>query len=139
MANQVLPVVKLFFVCEEAAFDPDAAAYRILAPTHALAMPPGVTEKFECERFDCFAQVSDALGTFRFTVQVLHGDVEAVVYESGPLEHSFPVRSRLGVTDLVFRMRRVRFRRPGLYRVRLMCHHVPLAEGETWLRVFGGA
>jgi hypothetical protein len=89
MAAQILPVVKLFFVCEEAAFDPDAAAYRILAPMHALAMPPGVVSKFVCEQFDCYAQLSDALGAFRFSVQVLPGDADVVVHTSDSAHLSF--------------------------------------------------
>jgi hypothetical protein len=138
MSNQVPPVVKLFFPCEEAVFDQDAVAYRLLAPFHTIIMPPGVHEKYECERFDCYAQLSDALGTFRFAVQILAGDVDVVVYESAPLPMSFSPRSRLGIFDVVFQLRRVRFRRPGFYRLRLLCNHMPLQDGEMWLRVLGG-
>jgi hypothetical protein len=138
MANHLLPVGKLFFPCEEAVFDTDAAAYRILGPMHTIVMPPGVTEKFESDAFSCYTQLSDAIGAFRFTVQILPGDVDVVIYETAPIPMTFSSRSRLGVFDLAFRLHRVRFRSPGLYRVRLLAHHVPLPEGEAWLRVLGG-
>jgi hypothetical protein len=139
MANHLLPVVKLFFACEEATFDHDAAAYRLVAPLHALVMPPGVTEKFECEGFDCYAQLSDAMGTFRFSVQVLPGDLDVVIYQSPSIQLTFTPRSRIGAFDVVFRLRRVRFRQPDFYRVRLMCNHTPLPNGLIWLRVLGGS
>jgi hypothetical protein len=138
MAEQLLPVVKLFFPCEEAEYDPDAAAYRLLAPLHAIAMPPGVDARYECERLDCYAQLSDAIGTFRLAVEVLSGDADVVVYRSRPVAITFTPAARIAVFDVAFRLARVRFRTPGLYRLRLVCNHAALPDSEFWLRVLPG-
>ncbi len=130
--------MKLFFPCEEAEFDPDAAAYRLLAPLHALVMPPGVLTRFECERIECYVQFSDALGTFHIAVEVLPGTADVVAYRSRPVTVTFAPTARLAVFDVVFRMTRVRFRNPGLYRLRIVCNHAPLPDSEFWLRVLPG-
>ena len=138
MAEPLLPVVKLFFPCEEAVYDDDAVAYRLLAPFHTLVMPPGVVSRFECDRFDCYIQVSDAIGTFRLAIEVLPGDADVVIYRSRPTEMTFARAARLGVYDVVFRMTGVRFRTPGMYRLRVIANHAPLADSEFWLRVLPG-
>ena len=138
MANQILPVVKLFVVCEEVSFDTESAGYVLRIPLHNVALPGDTTFPFEWDRLDCYAQLSDAVGTFRFAVEVLPEAADTVLYRSSPVELMFPVRGRIMVFEQHFRLTDVRFPRPEVYRVRLVCNHAPLPNAEATIRILGG-
>ena len=46
MADSVLPVVRLFFPCDNAVIDLKDMKWSLTNPWHTVAMPPGVREKF---------------------------------------------------------------------------------------------
>lgn len=139
MAAPVIPVVRLFFACERAVYRPKYRAYSLIAPLPALSLPPGTPFPYEAPDFACYAQLSDALGTFRFAVEVRYEDADRVLVRSGSCELTFSPRGRISCQDVVFPFSGVRFPGAGLYRLQLMCNHVPLRDGQTDLRVLGGS
>jgi hypothetical protein len=138
MAEQLLPVVKLFFPCEEAVYDAPASRYTIYGPLHTVALPSAAAFPFAWDDLPCHAQLTDAIGTFRFSIELLAEATDVVSRRSPPVALTFPVTSRIAVVETVFRLTEMRFQSPGLYRLRLMCNHRPLADGEVSLRFLGG-
>lgn len=139
MAEQLLPVVKLFFPCEEAVYDAAAYRYTIYGPLHTVALPSAAVFPFEWDELPCYAQLTDAVGTFRLSVELLAEDADVVLRRSPPVEITFRPNARLTVHEVVFRLTDMRFPSPGAFRLRLVCNHLPLTDGEVTLRFLRGS
>lgn len=135
MANQLLPVVRLFFPCERADFSPDEQAYVLTGPLAAVGLPTGASFPYECLPFSCYTLLSDAVGTFGLSIAVLYEDSDRVLYRTGTAQITFPPRGRIVARDVAFILEDVRFPRAGLYRLQLMCNQVALPDGFWDLRV----
>ena len=138
MANLLLPVVKLFFPCEDVTFDPDQQGFVLHLPVHAIAPPTGAIFPYECQSFACYAMVADAIGTFTFKVAVMYEGAERVLARSAGVRLTFSNKVRIAVQEFAFVLSGLRFPKPGLYPLVLLCNETPLPGGEFHLRVLGG-
>lgn len=138
MADLLLPVVKLFFPCEEATFDQDRLGLVLAVPFQAIAIPTNAAFPYECSSFVCYAMLSDAIGTFRFSVAVMYEESERVLTRTAGVTLTFGTAARFGTQDFAITIPVVRFPRPGVYSLQLMCNELPLENGAFALRVLGG-
>jgi hypothetical protein len=138
MSLKLLPVVRLVLPCESAVFDGNRQGYVISVPLHAVGSAPDAPFPVTAPPFFCYVQLTDAVGTFRFSITVMYEGSERVLYRTKSVERTFTERGRLGVADVAFVIRGVTFPRPGLYPIHVTCDEILLDSGDAAMRVWGG-
>lgn len=137
MADRVLPVVKLFFPCDEATYDPSDEKWVVRHPYFTARMPEGVTENFGALEVWLYAKITDAVGDFALVVE-MYNEAGGRIARSAPVARHFPGGGQLDESDEVFVLRRVPFRKPGIYRFKLLANHAETQGGTVDLRVLPG-
>ena len=138
MANRVLPVVRLFFACDSAVQDLADEKWSLKNPWHTVQMPLGVTKKFGQEVIWLYAQLTGGVGDFNMTVELDDFDTDTRIGEPSQPEPWAFVGGQLPAVELVFRMDRVPFPKPGLYVFKLNANDAELEGGTSELRVLPG-
>jgi len=127
MAERIRPVVDLLFACDDARYDLESERWVLTNPWYAVTLPPGAAFPFVAEEFWVYAQLADGLGQFDLAVEMRHlvNDGPPRVMGWSPVTRlPFRVGDRLDAIKTAFALRRVPFREPGVYEIRV------LAEGD---------
>lgn len=135
VASVVKPIVRLFFPCEEALYDPVHGKWSLTNPLHTIEMPPGVQSDYVTDEFWLYAQLSGGVGTFNISVQLVE-ESGVILRRTVPL--SWTMTGGFEVVQEVFQMPPTRFPRPGVYALKLIANHAELDGGISFLRVLGG-
>lgn len=138
MANRVLPVVRLFFPCDQAVLDLTDMKWSLKNPWHTVQMPPGVSEKFAQRELWLYAQLTGGLGDFNLAVELRDGDTGARIGRPSQPERFEFVGGRLTAVEVVFKMVNVPFPKAGHYVFKLLANHAELEGGTSELRVLPG-
>lgn len=117
--SPIPPVVRQFVPCREITCDTAVTPnrYALVDPFHVLRPPPELGYPFRFDEMWVFSQLTNAVGPHDLTID-LSWDLDT---EVRPLR-TFRVlmaSDRLGVRNFAVRLRRVPFRRPGIYEFRL--------------------
>jgi hypothetical protein len=137
MANVVLPKVRMFIPCLAIDLEADKPV-TVYSPLHTIRMAPGVTEKYLLNEMWFYIVLTDAVGTFRLTVE-LYDMEEIVLRKSKPEQVAFVGGAQLNLKEMRVQMKAAPFARPGLYEFRLIANHAHLEDGGTaLLRVLEG-
>jgi hypothetical protein len=137
VANVVLPIVRLFFPCEEATLDLNDEKWLLKNPLHTVEMPPGVQANFVVDGIALYAQFTGGVGSFNLSVQLVDDSSGVVLGVSRP-PISFHMPGGSDIFEEVFEMPPLRFPHPGVYQIRLIANHASLENGAAWLRVLSG-
>ena len=144
MAERIRPVVHLLFACDDAVCDLQTGRWTLSNPWHAVTLPPGATFPFRADEFWVYVQLAGGLGSFDLAVEIrrLVDDGPPRVVGWSPVSRiEFPADARLLAIDTAFALRRVPFREPGLYEIRVLADGdgpggwAPLAGATFVLRV----
>jgi hypothetical protein len=135
----VLPVVRLFFPCDEAALDLADMKWSLKNPWHTVQMPAGVTEKFGQRELWLHAQLTGGLGEFNLTVELRESDSGVRIGRPSPPERFEFVGGQLAAVEVVFHMVNVPFPTPGHYTFKLLANRAELEGGLSELRVLPGS
>lgn len=135
----VLPVVRLFFPCDEAVLDLADMKWSLKNPWHTVQMPPGVTERFGQRELWLYAQLTGGLGEYKLTVELHDMDSGVRIGNPSQPERVEFVRGQLQAVDVVFRMVNVPFPKAGHDVFKLLANHTALQGGTAELRVLPGA
>jgi hypothetical protein len=138
MADRVLPIVRLFFPCDDAVLDLQDMKWSLKHPWSTVAMPPGVRENFGQEFIWLYAQLVEGVGEFMLSVEMRDYETGQWLGRSRPEPWDFAGGDQLAVHEVVFEMVNVPFPRPSLYVFQVMANHAELEGGTAFLRVFPG-
>jgi hypothetical protein len=138
MANQVLPIVRLFFPCDSATLDLADNKWTLKNPWHTVGMPAGLTERFIQPEIWLYAQLTDGLGKFNLVVEMRDSESQTIIGRSRPEPRDFQGGQQLLAVEVVFKMTNVPFPRPGVYEFKLLGNYAPLDGGSAFLRVLPG-
>jgi hypothetical protein len=138
MADRVKPIVDLLFPCDGVDFNDKTGRYTLHHPWQStVQMPAGVTEDFILVELCVFAQVLDGVGEFQFSIEV-RNEAGLRVARSQRVTHEFGINERLTATQFAFRLQKVAFAKPGVYRIHLLAGEAELENGFKDLRVLPG-
>lgn len=148
MADRVLPIVRMLFVCSDAAYlmvDEKSKLWKwqLTEPLSVVRFPPGVTGNFDVERLWIYAQFAEAVGEFDLCVRmqrIKHDDgnesaEKTVNVESDVRRIDFGDFDRLETVDFAFEMTMVPFDTSGVYRFSVWSNYAQLPGQTTDLRV----
>jgi hypothetical protein len=124
----VKPKLRFALLCSHVDFDANGLPFALNEPIHTLQIPPGSTGGYHPPPLALYCQLEDALGTFRFSVQVRDENGFVVNPNEPPVTLSFsPTANRLVPLEQVFEVD-ITFPLPGVYFVHLICNHRSLNE-----------
>jgi len=130
----VVPKLRLAVLCAHIEFDGNGIPFQLQELLHTVQPEAGKAFPFEPPPMYLYAQVEDALGSFRF--RVVTRDEDGIEGNRTPqMDVTFDgVLNRLIPTELTFELNGFRFPRPGIYSFHLICNHASLSdprEAET--------
>lgn len=134
MADRVLPLVRLMFLCDTAAIDLADMTWELKNPWLEIALPPGVRFPFRHDGVCVYAQLTDGLGSFDVRVemrQLMDNGGRRTIGVGASTRVEFPAHRRLFASDVVFEIKRVPFREAGLYEFYLASDVGEQLEGQT--------
>ncbi len=70
MAEKIKPIVRLFFLCEEAQLELEESKWILINPLHTVWMPEGITENFKQEELWAYVQFSGGSGRFYLSIHM---------------------------------------------------------------------
>lgn len=109
------PVLRHFLVCRRPF--PLDAEYREAMMRVVFALRPTVPYPFRLSELHTFVQVSDASGTFAFSVEMYRSGLPELLAATEDADYTFP--DRLAVFSFFRGFEQLPFREPGLYEFRL--------------------
>ena len=127
MADRVLPLVRLMFLCDTAVIDLADMSWELKNPWLDLTLPTGVRFPFRHDKICVYAQLTGGLGSFDVHVEMrqLMDNGRRTIGAGTSMRIEFPTNQRLFVSEVVFEINRVPFREAGLYEF-----YVASDEGE---------
>ncbi len=135
MADRVLPMVRLFFPCEDAALDIESAAWILTEPLHTVWIPRESLGRFSVNDLWLCAQLTDGVGEFNLSVE-MRNEAGIRVGRSKPSRQAFPGGEQLAVLEVVFHLKDVPIHQPGIHEFRVVANHADdLHGGVVSLRV----
>jgi hypothetical protein len=150
MADRVLPIVRMLFVCNDAVFhQADDKAnlwqWQLTEPLTSVRYPPGVMGNFDVEQLFLYAQFTQGVGEFDLCVQMqrieFDGVTEAIshsIAKSDLRRIDFGGIDRLDTCDFVFDLTMVPFDAAGIYRFSVWSNYIQLPGATAELRVLDG-
>ena len=132
MADRVPPIVRLVLPCDDASLDLADEKWVLKNPWAAVGVPPGERFPFRLADAWVYAQFGEGVGTFELAIQVRHvrdDGSRRTVGSGGVTRLTLPGGNALVVYDMVFHLRRLPFRGPGLYEFALIAD---AGEGGAW-------
>lgn len=138
MAGRVVPTARLFFPCEEATRNTATGAWILTRPMHTAHPEPRGQFPFEVDELWVYAQLTDGVGKFNLTVQVLDYVTGTILVASRPEPREYTGGEQWRVHDEVFLLTKLTIPRPGVYEFRLLANHAPVSGGSSFLRIVEG-
>lgn len=130
MANRLVPTLRLAVLCSHVDFDANGLPFSLNEPIHTIQIPSGTTGAYR-SLLALYCQLEDAIGTFRFSVQVRDENGFVVNPNEPPVTLVFPgAMNRVIPLEQVFDVD-ISFPRPSVYFVHLMCNHRSLNESTA--------
>jgi hypothetical protein len=138
MAIRLVPTARLFFPCEEATLDLETSAWHLVRPLHTAHPLPRGQFPFQVDELWVYAQLTDGVGKFNLSVQVIDFVTGTVLVTSRPEQREFIAGEQWRVFDEVFLLVNLMLPRAGLYEFRLLANHAPVSGGSSYLRIVEG-
>lgn len=101
-------------------------------------MPAGKSERHIEASLYLYAQLTEGVGEFNFSVQMRVFEANITLGNKGPVSKLQFSEDRLEVLEEVFHLTNVPFPRPDLYEFKLIANHAELEGGSCFLRVLAG-
>jgi hypothetical protein len=140
MADRVLPIGRLMFLCDSAVIDLGDLTWELKNPWLEITLPPGVRFPFRHESVWVYAQLTDGLGSFDVRVemrQLMDNGGRRTIGAGTSTRMVFHADRRLFALATAFEIVRVPFRESGLYEFFLTVDEGEQLEGQTAvIRVF---
>ena len=137
MANKVLPIVRVFLLCESVKYRAKTSQWVLTSPTHTLSMPVGISEKLVQERLAFYYQLTDAVGTFNLSIQMQLWETGTIITKNDLQKIDFP-SDHSAVIEGGIVLSNVPIPRAGVYEFKLLANYAELQGGTTLLRVLAG-
>lgn len=118
MTDDVLPVVKGLYLCDELLGDPARKKTHLIGLLNAVRVPAGAVLPFKLGRLIVFALIAGGIRPARLRVQIVTA-TGRVVYRSPEVTIAFPQRRT--PIEVAFRILGLVFPEPGEYLVELWC------------------
>jgi hypothetical protein len=122
------PVVRTMVLCERVSWDLDRKTYTLDNPMYRVRTPAGQLFPAIYPGLWAYVQLSDALGTFEYAIQVVYDLGRGVVARTRPFRLGFGADQRLTVRERSIKIDPFPVRRPGLYGLEFLCNGVAIAE-----------
>lgn len=132
MARQK-PIVRYFIVCDRVEQSPDGRQVSLINLISTIRALPNAPYPRIHPGLWLFAQMTDGLGPFDFSIQLVNLDDDRSIFVLPPVKLDLG-QNPLAVRGWAKRLLNVLFEKPGMYEFRLLCDGDVIASAPIRLR-----